>query len=76
MLIMLGMRPRALLAVAMWPANCPAGAQANCQFAAQRASPLNVDRLVDGLVRDLHLSIIWKLLAQLTRDLFRAQLLH
>src|SRR5438874_11067501 len=44
------------------------------QFAAKRASALNVDRLVDGLVRHLHFDLSGKLLSELNCDLLRTQL--
>jgi hypothetical protein len=42
-------------------AQCPAGAQTRDQFTFERASALDVERLVDGLVGDPHLFIIGEL---------------
>src|SRR3954454_22659325 len=56
-------------------AQRPAGAQARGQLAAQRAAALNVEGLVDRLVRDPHRLIVGELLDQPSGDLLRAPLL-
>ena len=55
-----------------WDAQRSAAAQARGQFAPQRTSPLNEQRLVDGLVADPHRHVVRKVDRQPARDLFRA----
>ena len=53
-------------------AQRPPGAQACRQLAAQRPPPLDIQRLVDGLVRDPHRCIVWILYPDPMGDLLRA----
>ena len=53
-------------------AQRPPGAQACRQRAAQGPPPLDVQRLVDGLVRDPHRVIVWILYPEPMGDLLRA----
>ena len=53
-------------------AQCSAGAQTCCQFSAQRASTLDVQRLVDRLMGDPHRLITRKLYPKPMSDLLRA----
>ena len=53
-------------------AQRPAGAQARGQLAAQRAAALDIQSLVDRLVRDAHSPIIGEVGAEPVRDLLRA----
>src|SRR5829696_2873060 len=50
----------------------PAGAQTGCQFATERASTLDEQRLVDSLVADAHRGVVRKVDRQAASDLLRA----
>jgi len=54
----------------------PTGAQTLGQLAAEPASSLNVNGLIDGLVGHPQRRILWKVLSELDRDLPRTQLLE
>ena len=55
-----------------WHAQRLPGAQAGRQFAAQCPPPLDVQRLVDSLVRDPHRDVIGILYPEAVGDLLRA----
>ena len=55
-----------------WDPEGPSGAQARAQLTAQRAAALDVQGLVDRLVRDPHRLIIGEVDPQPARDLLRA----
>src|SRR6266545_6480611 len=57
-------------------AQRPTCTKMNRELTAERASALNVDRLIDGLVRHPHLRVVGELAAQFNSDLARAQSLH
>jgi hypothetical protein len=61
----------ALILAAFGAPDGPAGAQAGSQVTAQRAAALDVDRLVDRLVRHPHLRPAGELCSQAGRDLLR-----
>src|SRR5215475_15846520 len=46
------------------PPTCSAGTQIVSEFLAKRTAPLDVERLIDGFVRDLHGGILGILLAE------------
>src|SRR5215203_911398 len=50
----------------------PAGAQTGCQFAAERASTLDEQGLIDSLVADAHRGVVRKVDRQAASDLLRA----
>src|SRR3954467_8544759 len=52
--------------------QCPPGAQAGRQLAAQHSSPLDEQRLIDGFMADAHARIIWEVDRQASGDLLRA----
>jgi hypothetical protein len=74
MLIMPGIRDWRSCALRRAPQS-PARAQADRQLPAQGAATLDIDRLIDRLVRDLHLWIVGEFLAQFDRHLLGAELL-
>jgi hypothetical protein len=55
-----------------WHPQSPSGAQAGRQLAAQRASTLNEQRLIDGFMADAHCLIVREINLQATGDLLRA----
>jgi hypothetical protein len=55
-----------------WDAQRPAGAQARCEFTAQRAASLDVEGLIDRLVRDPHGFIFREVDRKPVSDLFWA----
>jgi hypothetical protein len=62
----------AAAAAGPWDTECASGAQARGQLAAQRSTSLDVQGLVDGLVRDAHGPIIGEIDREPARDLLRA----
>ena len=65
-------RLTATTAAGPWHAQRLPGAQAGRQFAAQCPPPLDVQRLVDSLVRDPHRDVIGILYPEAVGDLLRA----
>ena len=65
-------RLTATTAASPWHAQRLPGAQAGRQFAAQCPPPLDVQRLVDSLVRDPHRDVIGILYPEAVGDLLRA----
>ena len=55
-----------------WDPQCPPGSQAGDKLPLQRTAALDVERLVDGLVRDPHGRIIGEIDLEPVRNLLRA----
>src|SRR5688572_24182216 len=55
-----------------WDAKRATGTQACCQLAAQRASALHVQCLVDGFGANAHRFVVRKIMQEPSRDLLRA----